>query len=42
MKCANKNDSADLKSERVGNCEIVLDNGNIVQANKGIFSDALK
>ena len=42
IKCANKNSSANLKTEGVGNVEIKLENGNILKIDKVILAEALK
>ena len=42
IKCANKNDSANLKTVGVGNFEIALENGRTLLIYKVIFAEALK
>lgn len=42
IKCANKDESADLRTEGVGRVEIQLENGRILEIDKVIFAEALK
>lgn len=42
IRCANKNASADIKTEGVGKIEIVLQNGKAIEIDKVVYADSLK